>query len=92
MSSNQPFPLGQCVANVTAVAALERLGLTPLHLIARHVHHDWGDLDASDKRLNDEALASGERILSRYDYGEVSFYVVTEWDRSYTTVMLVEDY
>jgi len=51
-----------------------------------------GDLGEGDKQANEEALTRGERILSRYDLEAGSFYIVTEADRSMTTVMRVEEY
>ena len=60
----------------------------------RHVNGDWGDLDKEDKALNDMALESGEdRLFSKYIYnGEVSIYIITEWDRSATTILFPEEY
>jgi hypothetical protein len=53
---------------------------------------DWGDLDADDKQANDLDLKQGGRLLSRYDIEDESFYVITEWDREVTTVMLRGEY
>src|SRR5690606_6242905 len=62
-----------------------------LHRIL-HRHHcgDWGDLGEGDKRANEAALEGDERILSRYDLECGSFYIITEANRSVTTVMGVE--
>ncbi len=59
-----------------------------------HRHHcgDWGDLGVDDKRANDLDLKDRGRLLSRYDIEAGSFYVITECDRSATTVMLREEY
>lgn len=61
-------------------------------LLARHLSGDWGTVCAEDKRANEYALKNSERILSRYEHGEISIYIITEWDRSYTTIMRVQDY
>ena len=63
-------------------------------LIEKHLEGDWGILGAEDKRLNDEAVESGEdRILSKYlDRHGHEFYIITEWDRSITTILLCDEY
>ena len=85
------FPLG----NVYLTAGVAALELDP-DQIARilHRHHcgDWGELGEDDKRANDLDLKNGGRLLSRYDLEADSLYVITEWDRSATTVMLREEY
>lgn len=91
------FPLGQVVATSALISALEENGLDAedaiMGMLACHASGDWGALDKFDKLANDAAVLSGhDRILSRYDVGEISVYVITEWDRSHTTIMRVEDY
>jgi hypothetical protein len=61
-------------------------------LLSRHHCGDWGDLGEEDKRANDLDLKEGGRLSSRYDIEAGSFYVITEWDRSMTMVMLREEY
>jgi hypothetical protein len=63
-----------------------------LKSLCRHHHGDWGTLDPEDWKANEDALRHGNRLLSVYHSRGVKFYVITEWDRSYTTVMLPEDY
>jgi len=85
------FPLRQ----VYLTAGVAALGLDPeeiFRLLNRHRCGDWGDLGEDDKRANDLDLKEGGRLLSRYDLEAGSFYVITEWDRSATTVMLREEY
>lgn len=65
----------------TVVAALER-----------HSRGDWGEIPDHDKEVNAEALESGERIMSAYTSRGVRFWIITEADRSITTVLLPEDY
>lgn len=64
-----------------------------LRSLQRYKGCDWGDLGADDKQLNDQALATGQdRILARYNNSAGDIYIITEWDRSYTTIMLTTDY
>jgi len=81
------------VATPGALEALEGSGETPLDLIKRHVSGDWGDVCADDAEANEAALKDGDRILSVYhtSKGE-KVYVITEWDRSATTVLLASEY
>ena len=60
----------------------------------RHCDGDWGDLCKEDKQLNDNGLKRGDdRLFSKYNYKNgVSIYVITEWDRSATTVLFPEEY
>lgn len=77
--SNAIFALGQVVATPGALEALAKAGQTPHELLARHLRGDWGDLDAEDAALNDEALRDGSRLLSAYvlKTGE-KLWVITE--------------
>jgi hypothetical protein len=86
------FELGRLLATPGALSALADVGLTPIDLLTRHRSGDWGDLGSDDKRANDYAVKNGERILSAYQIGGHRFYVITEWDRSVTTVLLAEEY
>lgn len=61
--------------------------------LTRHVCGDWGDLSDEDRQRNDAALKSGGRLLSAYHtMGGEKFWIITEADRSCTTVLLPEDY
>jgi hypothetical protein len=85
------FPLGQTVITRTALAVLTAADVASA--IARHAAGDWGDLDAEDLAANEQALREGSRLFSVYHSSAgVKFYVITEWDRSVTTVLLPEDY
>lgn len=57
-----------------------------------YASNDWGDLCDDDKRLNDQALIDGGGLLSAYGVAGQKLYVITEWDRSVTTMLLAEDY
>jgi hypothetical protein len=87
------FPLGRLLATPGALAALERAGCDPVHLIARHVTGDWGELDAEDRDANERAVREGSRILSAYRLpAGQRIWVITEADRSLTTLLLPEEY
>ena len=61
--------------------------------LARHESGDWGNVTDSDRRANDAAVKNGERILSVYKSADgEKFWIITEWDRSATTVLLPDDY
>ena len=87
------FPLGIIVSTPGALAALEEVGLDPRVLLRRHMVGDWGDLDEEDRLLNEQAVHVGTRIISSYTLqdGE-KVWVITEADRSGTTLLLPEEY
>ena len=61
--------------------------------VNRHWSGDWGDLCAEDKDANEQALQLGGRLFSSYrDRNGVKFWIITESDRSATTVLLPDDY
>jgi hypothetical protein len=92
-SSRQKFPLGRIVATPAALEALARSGDSAHSLFMRHATGDWGDVCAADKRANDDALAKGERLLSAYLLRDgTKVWVITEWDRSASTLLLPSDY
>jgi hypothetical protein len=90
------FPLGQLLATPGAIDVMERTGIVPSDLYARHVTGDWGDIHPDDRGLNEEALRGGGRIFSVYGKqdGTVDnrLWVITEADRSATTILRPEDY
>lgn len=86
------FSSGDIVVTRGALYALQELDVEPRTLLDRHFTGDYGDLTIEDKASNDLALINQTRILSKYNVGKYSFYVITEHDRSYTTLMLTEDY
>jgi len=88
------FPLGQIVATPGALAALEKAGQTPLDFLTRHVRGDWGELDEHDRKENELSLKRGFRLLSSYrlSSGDTKVWVITEADRSVTTLLLPEEY
>ena len=87
------FSLGQIVATPGALAAMEKAPCSPLSLLARHLSGDWGTLPVEDAALNDQALTSEGRLLSCYPIGsDTRIWVITEWDRSVTTLLLPSEY
>ena len=88
----QRFPLGHVVTMPVALNEVQRLGVNPLELIGKHVTLDPGVLNADDQAANERAVLDGSRVLSAYDYASTRFYVITEWDRSVTTLLLASDY
>jgi hypothetical protein len=88
----RPFKLGRLVATPGALVAMEECGVDATTLLARHAANDWGDVDAHDKRANDRAIFDETRILSAYDVGGARFWIITEADRSVTTILLPEEY
>jgi len=85
------FNAGQLVYT-RGVAALELPIEQLLGLLARHLAGDWGDVCAEDVQANDTAVERGFRILSSYKVGQVTIWIITEWDRSVTTFLLPEEY
>ena len=87
------FPLGQTTATPGALEAMAASGQTPEFFLARHQSGDWGEVNEEDQQLNDEALVNGDRILSVYrTLKGVKMYVITEADRSVTTILLPGEY
>jgi hypothetical protein len=93
-TTNTPlFSLGQVVATPGALAALEKAGQGPLDFLSRHIHGDWGDLCDEDRKENQLSLERGFRLLSSYrTLADVKLYVITEADRSVTTILLPAEY
>ena len=87
-----PLPLGRVVATPGALKLLMQAGGCPFDLLARHATGDWGELCAFDRRQNEIALRSGYRVLSSYSVGEGRVWIITEADRSVTTILLPEEY
>lgn len=87
------FALGQVVVTRALMQHANESGIDLIQYVARHVRGDWGDVCAGDKRLNDHAVDTGHRILSRYTLSSgKDIYINTEHDRSYTTLMFCEEY
>ena len=87
------FPVGRIVATPGALTALQAAGQTPHEFLARHLRKDWGDLSAEDRQENEWSLRKGFRLLSAYHtrLGE-KLWIITEADRSTSTVLLPSEY
>ncbi len=86
------FNLGEIYATPGAMAFLQENDLTPYEFLHRHHIGDWGDLDPEDIEANRAALHYGSRLLSSYEIGNQKLWIITEADRSTTTVLLPEEY
>ncbi len=85
------FDLGRLVATPNALAQVSHEQI--LASLSRHVRGDWGDCCPDDKAANDAALLDGTRLFSVYHTANLTkFWIITEADRSVTTVLLPEDY
>lgn len=62
--------------------------------LGEYINCDWGTLDDADKDMNDAAVKSGdERILAAYEFrGNTKIWIITEWDRSATTILFPSEY
>ena len=91
MAAEWKFNPGRIVATRAAVQVL--LPADMFSALARHLSGDWGDVDDEDWQANDTALAEGTRLLSAYRSSRVEkFWIITESDRSLTTILLPSDY
>jgi len=87
----QRFALGRLVATANALAQIPADDM--LAALARHASGDWGDVCPEDWQANEHALRCGSRLLSVFHTeGGTKFWIITEADRSVTTVLMPEDY
>lgn len=88
------FPLGHVMATPAALRALERTGEVPAMFLVRHSMLDPGVLSPEDRLANIRAVVEGSRVFSAYLLadGTTKLWVITEADRSLTTLLLPEDY
>ena len=85
------FPSGQIVITTNAQRMLHPEDVQPA--LARHLRGDWGDCGEEDRQENELSLREGFRLLSVYhDCNRVRFWIISEADRSATTILLPEDY
>ena len=90
--ANKPlFPLGQLLITPNAAKQVEEREVQAA--IRRHAGGDWGEVGTEDWQENDHSMKNGYRILSAYvAQNQTKFWIITEADRSCTTVLLPEDY
>jgi hypothetical protein len=87
------FPLGDLYSTPGALAALEEAKSTALDLVARHVTGDWSEMAEEDQQANQLAVADGSRVFSAYHLSTgVKLWIITEADRSATTLLLPDEY
>jgi hypothetical protein len=91
--SGTKFSPGSVVATPGVLEAFRESGDDPLAYLIRHLAGDWGEVDEHDRRENELSLQHGWRILSCYRMSNgTRFWIITEADRSVTTVLLPEEY
>ena len=87
------FRLGRLCTTNGAIRILTSAAADPIEYVARHLAGDWGDLEPEDCAANDRALRLGERIISAYRLGnDEKIWIITEADRSATTILLPSEY
>ncbi len=87
------FSLGLVVATPGALRALDQANHSAFEFLKRHQAGDWGEVCEEDKRENEFSVRNGFRILSAYrTRTEVKIWVITEADRSVTTLLLPHEY
>ena len=91
---NPRFPLGQVVVTEGVDDLIHQGRLNPNEYLRRHLNADWGDLDEPDRLQNDTALEFGEdRLFSSYQIAPgLKLWIITERDRSVTTLLLPSEY
>jgi hypothetical protein len=86
------FELGRVVASAAVAQFIDEAGLDIAPLLRRHHAGDWGKVGKEDWESNEAALKNGGRLLSTYDLSGHRVWVITEADRSATTVLFPDDY
>jgi len=90
-STDSKFAVGQLLMTPNAMDRLNNSDIQSA--LRRHAAGDWGDCCSEDRQANEEALIHGGRLFSVYHNDEeLKFWIITEADRSATTVLLPEDY
>lgn len=87
------FELGTVVATPGALDALRAANQLPYEFLQRHMRGEWGDIDPEDWQANERALQIGQRLFSAYStHKGTRLWLITEWDRSVTTLLLPSEY
>lgn len=87
------FLLGLITATNGALKALEEANQEATEFLSRHQHGDWGEVDEEDKKENEFSVLNNPRILSAYTLNMgVKIWIITEADRSVTTILLPQEY
>lgn len=89
--SNRRFKLGRVMTTPGALAVADIVEISAV--LRRHSKCDWGDVGQEDWEANEVALVEGTRLFSVYHtHSKEKLWVITEWDRSQTTVLLPSEY
>ena len=92
-TSTALFPLGSVYLTIGAREALEEANQMPVEFLAKHQSGDWGIVCEDDRKENEFSLANGFRLLSAYKTAnETKLWLITEADRSSTTILLPSEY
>lgn len=87
------FPVGKVVATPEALKTIDFAGQSPIYFLARHASGDWVESGTDNEVLNKKALADGGQIFSMFETDFTDpLYVITEGDRSLTTIVLAKEY
>ena len=87
-----PIQLGQVVATPGALNLLQRANLNPFQMLSRHRSGDWGEVQTEDALANEAAAIHGNRVISSYAVAGERLWIITEADRSFTTLLLPQEY
>ncbi len=89
----KPFDLGQVVMTRGVAEFIQGMpSMVLMPYLLRHATGDWGEVCTEDKVANDESTHNGQRVLSAYWLCGQKIWVITEWDRSVTTVLFPSEY
>ena len=89
------FPLGHTVMTrgvADRIAVDTQFAEFVFQSLKRHANGDWGSLCEDDKKANEDALEYGGRLFSAYEFAGGKIWIITEWDRSATTILFPEEY
>lgn len=86
------FPLGQVVATRAVLTHLEKHGINAQTYLDRHMRGDWGEVPSEDAVENAFSVQNGFRVLSSYTVADAKIWIITEADRSVTTLLFPAEY
>ena len=88
------FPLGKLVVTRAVMDWLKEHNLVKSigSILERHHNGDWGEMGEEDCASNEQALKHNLRLMSAYTVKDTKVWIITEWDRSITTILFPDDY